>query len=570
MGSRAARPAKPRRGKETPRLFTPPLRDLTPETSLGFAAIEFAEQVCEESLYPWQKWLLIHALELAPGLTVSTLADRGPLDPIFRFRKVVVLVARQNGKSKVSALLSLFFMYELGTDLVLGTAQDLDTAEEVWDGALEIIEETPYLAERADKPIRVNGKKTIRLLNSPDLGVGGERYKVKAANRRAGRGLSGDLILLDELREHQSWDAWAAITKTTNARPAAMIWALSNAGDATSIVLRYLRKQAHAALGDPDGLNAEEDPEDLLPGEPELDDLVDLSDVDDLADLGVEDLEEGGSTLGLFEWSAPPDCPITETSRADTRELAEGLLQANPSTGYCIALRTLLDAARNEPEWVTKAEVLCQWNEGSVEGLFPPGSWEAAADPESKRAEGADIALCVEVSWDRSKSHVGLASTREDGDLHVELIASRVGTDWVAQWLTHEDRSEAVKNAPVAVQARGAPVSSLVEPLREAGVTVVEWGGSDLGMSTGSFYDLVRNRLGEGRSLRHRDQPAVNIGVANAVTKAFSGGAWVLDRNRSPVDVTPLNAEIGAVWCLSNMPEKPIQSAYESGRLEVL
>lgn len=523
-------------------------------------------------LYPWQRWLLIHALELAPGLTVSTLNERGPLDPIFRFRKIVVLVARQNGKSTLSQVLSLFFLYELGTDLILGTAQDLDTAEEVWDGALELIEETPYLAERADKPIRVNGKKTIRLLNNPDLGVAGERYKVKAANRRAGRGLSGDLILLDELREHQTWDAWAAITKTTNARPAAMIWALSNAGDATSLVLRYLRKQAHAALGDPDGLNADDSPDALLPDEDELENLADLAeDLDDLADLGLGDLEEDGSTLGLFEWSAPADCPIVERTPADTRALVEGLLQANPSTGYCIALRTLLDAARNEPEWVTKAEVLCQWNEGSVEGLFPPGSWEASADEKSKRADGAEVALCVEVSWDRAHSHIALVSTREDGDLHAELIASRVGTDWVIPWLTDAERSEAVKSAPVAMQSRGAPVSSLIEPAREAGVNVVEWGGSDLGIATGSFYDLVRNRLGEGRSIRHRNQAAVNIGAANAVTKALSGGAWVLDRVRSPVDVTPLNAEIGAAWCLTSaMPEPPTRSAYEDHDLVIV
>src|SRR5690606_23717928 len=195
---------------------------------------------------------------------VSTMGQRGRLDPLFRFRKIVVLVARQNGKSTLSQVLSLFFLYILGTDLILGTAQDLDTAEEVWDGALDIIEETPELAEKADKPIRVNGKKTIRLLT-------GERYKVKAANRRAGRGLSGDLILLDELREHQSWDAWGAITKTTMARPAAQIWALSNAGDATSVVLRYLRKAAHAALGDPDGVNAEDDPSLLLPGADDVD-----------------------------------------------------------------------------------------------------------------------------------------------------------------------------------------------------------------------------------------------------------------------------------------------------------
>src|SRR5690242_15789737 len=291
-GSKGSRAPRRRLGSETPRIFTPPLRDLTEQTSLGFAAIEFAVEVCGIDLFPWQRWLLIHALELAPALTVSTMGTRGRLDPLFRFRKIVVLVARQNGKSTLSQVLSLFFLYVLGTDLVLGTAQDLDTAEEVWDGALDIIEETPELAALADKPIRVNGKKTIRLKS-------GERYKVKAANRKAGRGLSGDLILLDELREHQSWDAWGAITKTTMARPAAMIWALSNAGDATSIVLRYLRKMAHAAVGDPDGINADDDPGALLPDEAEISGMSDLADG---PDLEPEDFDEDESTLGLFEW----------------------------------------------------------------------------------------------------------------------------------------------------------------------------------------------------------------------------------------------------------------------------
>jgi hypothetical protein len=40
--------------------------------------------------------------------------------------------------------------------------------------------------------LKVNGKKSLNLKT-------GERYKVKAANRRAGRGLSGDVVLLDEL-----------------------------------------------------------------------------------------------------------------------------------------------------------------------------------------------------------------------------------------------------------------------------------------------------------------------------------------------------------------------------------
>ena len=43
-------------GSEVPRIWTPPLRPLTPETSLGFSAIAFAEDVLLLPLLPWL-WL---------------------------------------------------------------------------------------------------------------------------------------------------------------------------------------------------------------------------------------------------------------------------------------------------------------------------------------------------------------------------------------------------------------------------------------------------------------------------------------------------------------------------------
>jgi hypothetical protein len=548
--SRAANPRKPRRGSETPRIWTPPLRDLTPETSLGFACIEFAEQICEIELFPWQKWLLIHALELAPELTVSTLDDRGRLDPIFRFRKIVVLVARQNGKSTLSQVLSLFFLYELGTDLILGTAQDLDTAEEVWEGALDIIEETPELAERAAKPIMVNGKKTIRL-------VTGERYKVKAANRKAGRGLSGDLILLDELREHQTWDAWGAITKTTMARPAAMIWALSNAGDATSVVLRYLRKQAHAALGDPDGINAQDDPEALLPAGDELAEMIDLGE-DGRPDLQFEDLEDDGSALGLFEWSAPAGCPVMDV---------DGILQANPSTGHCISLRTILGDARSDPEWVFRTECLCQWSDGSLEGPFPPGTWDAGRwdkDDANPPQIVGNVMACVDMSQDRIKTYVSFAGRQVDGSVQVELVAERAGSAWVVDWL--RERKDIID--AWTAQTRGAPVSALVEDWARAldgEIEHVDWQGADLPGGTGKFYDLVR----EG-DLTHNPWPSLDLAAATAVPKLTDGGAFMWDRKKSPTDAAPLQAATGAVWLLTRPREEPIRSAYETSRLEVI
>ena len=524
------RPASAKRfGSETPRVFTPPLRELTPETSLGFSVIEFAETVLEIELLPWQKWLLIHMLELLP-------------DNSLRFRTVIVLVARQNGKSTLSQVVALWFMYVYGIALVIGTAQDLDVAEEIWQGAVDLAEESEDLAALIAKVVKVNGKKALEIEVDTDR----RRYKVKAANRRAGRGLSGDVILLDELREHQSWDAWGAITKTTMARAMALILALSNAGDATSIVLRYLRKMCHAALGDPDGINTNDDPSTLLP-ESEADDEP----------LEFE-LDEDDDSLAIFEWSAPPGCDIRDR---------DGWAMANPSLGYMITERTIASACRTDPEWIFRTEVLCQWSDGTLDGLFPPDSWEKSASADSRRADGADIALCVDVSWDRSTTHIGLASTREDGSLHVEVIATRSGTSWVADWLTDDERSEAVRAAPVVVQARGAPASSLIVELTEAGIDVVEWGGSHIGAGTGSFYDLVRAAVGEGESTRrvwHRNQPLLNVAAANAVSKP-AGDAWLIDRSRSAVDVSPLISVVGAAWCLTSaMPAEPPTSAYES------
>ena len=226
------------KGHTEPRIYTPPLRELTPETSLGYDVIDFATNVLRLTLKPWQEWLFIHALEIV-----------GSFDGEwhFRFRTVVVLIARQNGKTFVGKVLAAYFLYVLNVALIIGTAQSLDQAEDTWQDTVDMVFDIPDLAEEIEHIWHTNGAKRLAL-------TGKRQYRVKASSRRAGRGQSSDLVMLDELREHQDFQAWGAITKTTMARPDALIWCMSNAGDGTSVVLRHLRKIAHAALGDPDGM----------------------------------------------------------------------------------------------------------------------------------------------------------------------------------------------------------------------------------------------------------------------------------------------------------------------------
>jgi len=309
-------------GRETPRIFTPPLRTLTPETSWGFSVIEFATDMLGIDLMPWQQWLLIHALERNP--------DGTP-----RFRTVLVLVARQNGKSTLLQVLSLFMLFVVQVTLVLGTAQDLDTAEDLWADTVSMAEAVDELAAGIQAVVRTNGKKSMDL-------EGDKRYKVKAASRKAGRGRAGDLILLDELREHQKWDAWGAITKTTMARRDAQVWCTSNAGDGKSIVLARLRRIAHARLGDPDGI---------------------------CEGLTVE----ADDSLGIFEWSALPGCDIHDRT---------AWAQANPSLGHTITERAIRSAAATDPDDVFRTEVLCQWVDRMADSPdeLNPTTWAACED----------------------------------------------------------------------------------------------------------------------------------------------------------------------------------------------
>ncbi len=529
-------------GYAEPRICTPPLRALTPETTLGYDVIDFARDALGVNLYPWQKVLLCRMLELLP-------------DGSLRFRTAVVLIARQNGKSTLSQVLALWFMIVWGWPLVMGTAQDLETAEEVWQGAVDLVEEDEELSKLLKRVVKVNGKKALELKKSATDEKTAFRYKVKAANRRAGRGFTGNLIMLDELREHQNWEAWGAITKTTMAQAEALILALSNAGDMTSIVLRYLRKMAHEAIGDPDGIC-----EEIGAAGPSALDVADLvEDDEELDDDELADFEQDEDTLGLWEWSMPPG--------ADKRD-RQGWAQANPSLNWNPGFteRTIAAACRTDPEWVFRTEVGCQWSEGTLTGPFPPGSWDEGKNPvetlpdgtigiaeEHRMIPGSEVWAGVDQSHDRSMTYVAFGGYRADGIAQVEIVAARHGSNWVKEWLMDDKRRDRIK--AVAGQSKGAPISPLMESLEadeEFTIPVTEWSGSDLTAGWADVFDSVRDK-----TVRHNPQPVLDTAAATAVVKVFSGGASIPDHKASPAEVAPLMAFTAAKWLMGRREVEP-------------
>lgn len=480
-------------GSEVPRIWTPPLRPLTRKTSRGFECIEFAEEVLGIVLVPWQRWLLIHALEILD-------------DGTFRFRTVVLLVARQNGKSTLMQVLSLWRMYVDAAPLVIGTAQNLDIAEEVWQGAVDMAEEIPELAAELDQVFKQPGKKFFRLTS-------GSRYKVQAATRRGGRGLSGDLVILDELREHQNWEAWSAVTNTTMAREFAQVWAASNAGDGTSVVLAYLRAQAHLALGDPDGING---------GDARADD------------------ETYESSLGIFEWSAVPGLDIWDRP---------GWAQANPSLGHTALNERAMVSAAAAPESQFRTENLCQWVDNMSEGAFPAGVWESNVVGANVRITGTPV-VAVDLRTGLQQSAAILVAGRTDAgyDL-IEVARYELGHEakWSHDFVFTETMGILAGLGLTSVAMdKVAGNELLVSLFEDAGITVVLLSMTDLKMGCAALTDgLINGRI------KHKSEAALNIAVLGA-GKRVSGEQFLWAQSKSTTDITALRAATVAWWVLAS------------------
>lgn len=529
-------------GKTEPRLFTPPLPEncndkgkLRRDRTHGYAAIAFAEMCLHMRLFPWQKWLLVHALELVPSPT-----GKGY---VYRFRNVIVMVARQNGKTTVEVVLALWHIFALESGTVIGTAQDLSNAERAWRDAVALAQSDGELSEFiADDGIYLGHPKVFTLAN-------GCEYRIAAATRRGARGFPGDLILLDELREHTNWDSWASVTNTMNARPKAQAWAFSNAGDALSVVLRYLRALAHRDLGWPDG----DDDKELLEGQ---------GDSGIFDDVELSALPEGWDeiTTGFFEWSAPPTAKRTDM---------EALSWANPSlnhtevTEYCPTTRTLIGHMRTDPPMIFDMEVMCRFVPLAEGGPFPEGRWaETFVDGQVPGPESRKI-VCVEVSTRRDQTYISRAATTAEGVVLVGIWESKPGTDWVRDYLVeHLDEIDAI----VLRVESGSPSNTFADDWvddDDLAEWLVEWKGADIGTAHSDMFDLLRDKR-----IRHLPHTGLDMAATSAATKLLPAGGWRVDILKSPSDTAPLLAAIGAAWGIENAPE--LESLYATTEMMVL
>jgi len=463
------------KGKTQPRLFTPPLRPLNRKTSHGYAVADFAEMI-GEPLQPWERWVAIHALELMP-------------DGSYRFRVVLILVARQNGKSHLKRTITLWRMYMNSRTRILGVAQDVSLAREQWNFCQETIADCPDLREEFDPAARI-GK--LRNVNGDEWFAieNGSRYKIAAANRKAGRGGSNDEVNIDELREQRDWKAWAALSKTTMARPNSQIWAMSNQGDDESVVLHQLRGAALAGT----------DP-----------------------------------SMGIFEYSGPDGCDLDDW---------QAIAQANPSLGYRISHSSIRSALTTDPPGVFRTEVLCQ-HVDQLDGAIDLGAWKECADPSgSMKAVRNRVAASFDIAPDGEHATLAVAGRMDDGRIRVEVARA-----WKTTEAARDELPEVLKKLkPVALAFFPAGPAAAFAPMLRKQKNAVELSGGKVTEACQGLADLTT-----ARRIVQPSDPLLDSHIGGA-QKLASGDGWRFTRRGGVGHVDAAYAAAGAVYAVETMP----------------
>jgi hypothetical protein len=460
------------KGSTQPRLYTPPLRELSPATSEGYAVIAFAALI-GRPLDPWQAWLVIHAMEKLP--------DGRP-----RFRQLLVLVARQNGKTELLVILSLYWMFIRRLPLVLGTSTKLDYAQESWAKAVALAKRVPMLREDLPKTKmagvrKANGEQTLTTLHEC-------RYKIAAANEEGGRSLTVNRLIEDELRQHKDWSAHEAAENAMNADDWAQAWALSNQGDITAVVLDSLRKDA----------------------------------------LDFIESGKGDERLGLFEWSTLPGLATSDPV---------ALAAANPNMNRRMSIENLIgkatraEAAGGEQEARFRTEVLCE----RVRLLNPaldPVRWSRCRSDGTLDGVRRRVALVLDVAPDMLHATLAAAAILPDGRVRVEIVDA-----WSGPGCTITAAAELpgliAKVRPSAFGwLPGGGAASMAAALKKrkhgsagrrwppSGVRVEEITAEVPAVCMG-FAELV-----SGLQVAHSDDPLLNAHVGRT-PKQITGNRWV-------------------------------------------
>jgi hypothetical protein len=207
-----------RLGSQRPTLVHRPVGGVT---SAGPDIIELAA-TAGLFLDEWQRWFLTEAM--------SETAERR-----WAAFEVACVVSRQNGKGSIEEARQLGGLFYLREPLQVYTAHEFKTAFEHFLRITNLIEGCPEMDRKVQRIRRGAGEQAVELKT-------GERLRFLARSGGSGRGLTGDVVYLDEAFALTA-AMMGALLPTLSAVPNPQLWYMSSAPWRTSEVLHSLRKR---------------------------------------------------------------------------------------------------------------------------------------------------------------------------------------------------------------------------------------------------------------------------------------------------------------------------------------
>jgi len=437
-------------GAVKPRIMSPALKG----NSYGDAFAEFCKS-CNYNLMPWQKFVA------DDFLTVDA-------DGNFIRKTVAILVARQNGKSWLAAFRILFGLFELGEKSVVAMSSNRSMALTTFRQVISIIEANEHLRvqvklNRGMVGRFANGQESIELKN-------GATYKVVAATRDGARGLTADLLFIDELREI-SEEAMKAAKPVTRARPNSQSLFTSNAGDAYSLVLNDLRERA---------------------------------------------LSYPAKSLGWYEYSAP------QHSKVDDRK---AWAMANPALGITITEDVLAEAVSTDSVETIKTEMLCTWV-SSLTSPWPNMAFEDCGDKTLQMGPGPLTFFAFDKAQNTRTASLVAGQLLPDGRIGVGILQqwrSEVAVDDLR--IAADIKGWADKYNPAGILFDHYATQSIAQRLAVSGCKMEDISGQQFYQACGDLLDAI-----VAKRITHSGQPELVESMNNCAAKTNEGSFRIIRR----------------------------------------
>lgn len=341
----------------------------------------------------------------------------------------------------------------------------------------------------------------------------GQQIIFVARSSGGGRGLTGDLVIIDEAFAYTD-DQHAALYPTMSAR--------SMVAPGPQIIYT-----SSPPLAEPDSNFA--------------------AGGDVLFRLRKRGLAGDTDGLGYRDWGV--DAQLDKLDRIDVSDRVLWY-EANPALGVRIAESFVAKELKSLGSRKFAIERLGVWPVERPEngGAINVAHWNALADVDSRR-EGA-VALGIDITPAQDYAAIVLYGHRTDGLGHAQMLDYRPGTEWIVGRL--KELRDALN--PMAICAARGTYTTLRAGLDEADFRLPKSGdvpangdvvtvtGTDMTAAAGQILEAVRQA-----SFKHVPEREFDAAICGAVTRQTSDSiAW--SRKEASADITPLVAFTLAKW----------------------